>query len=73
MYQPPHFREDRLEVGHALIRANPFGLLVTHGADGIEANAIPFLLDAPVSTLPLDTGASRLGTPRGHLARANGQ
>jgi len=29
MYQPPHFREDRLEVQHALIRAQSLGLLVT--------------------------------------------
>jgi predicted FMN-binding regulatory protein PaiB len=27
MYQPPHHREDRLGVQHALIRANPFGAL----------------------------------------------
>ena len=26
MYQPIHFREDRLEVQHALIRAHPLGL-----------------------------------------------
>ena len=64
MYQPPHFREDRLEAQHDLIRSHPFGLLVTHGAGGIEANPIPFLLDAQ---------ASCLGTLRGHLARANGQ
>ena len=25
MYQPAHFREDRLDVQHALIRAHPFG------------------------------------------------
>ena len=29
MYQPPHHREDRLEVQHALIRAHPLGTLVT--------------------------------------------
>ena len=63
LYQPAPFREDRLEVQHALIRAHPFGLLVTNGPDGPEANPIPFLLDA---------GASPLGTLRGHLARANG-
>ena len=32
MYQPPHHREDRLEVQHALIRAHPLGMLVTLGA-----------------------------------------
>ena len=64
MYQPAHFREDRLEVQHALIRAHPLALLVTQGADGFEANPIPFLLDAE---------ASPLGTLRAHLARANPQ
>lgn len=63
MYQPPHFREDRLDVQHALIRANPFGVLITVGAAGIVANHIPFVLDA---------GAG-LGTLRCHVARANGQ
>ena len=32
MYQPPHHREDRLEVQHALIRSHPLGTLVTLGA-----------------------------------------
>jgi len=64
MYQPPHHREDRLEIQHALIRAHPLGLLVSHGPDGLAANQVPFLLDA---------AASPLGTLAGHLARANDQ
>jgi transcriptional regulator len=64
MYQPPHFREDRLEVQHALIRAHPLGLLVTFGATGLVANPIPFTLAA---------SASPLGTLRAHLSRANPQ
>ena len=28
MYQPPHFREDRIEVQHGLIRSHPLGLLM---------------------------------------------
>ena len=64
MYLPPHFREDRLDVQHAMIRAHSFGALVTVGRDGLEASHIPFVLD--------DT-ASPLGTLRGHLSRANGQ
>jgi transcriptional regulator len=64
VYQPPHFREDRLEIQHALIRAHPLGLLVTGGACGLLANPVPFLLDAD---------ASPLGTLRCHLARANPQ
>ena len=64
MYQPAHFREDRLEVQHALIRAHPLALLVRRGAAGREANRIPFLLDATALPLCVD---------RAHLARANPQ
>ena len=64
MYQPPHHREDRLDVQHALIRAHPLGTLVTMGASGLTANAIPFILDA---------FGGPLGTLQGHLARANSQ
>jgi transcriptional regulator len=64
MYQPPHFREDRLEVQHALIRAHPLALLVTVGSSGLIANSIPFVLDA---------AASGRGTLKGHLARGNPQ
>jgi transcriptional regulator len=64
MYQPPHFREDRPEVQHELIRRHPLGLIVTAGPGGLMANSIPFLVDA---------GASELGILRGHLARANPQ
>ena len=63
MYQPPLFREDRLDVLHGLMRAHPFGLIVSVGEDGEPvANAIPLLLDAQ---------AGAKGTLRGHLARAN--
>src|SRR6185437_1046082 len=64
MYQPVHFREDRLEVQHALIRAHALGLLITSGPAGLLANPIPFLVD---------TAASERGTLRAHLARANPQ
>jgi transcriptional regulator len=64
MYQPPHHREDRLEVQHALIRAHPLGTLVTLGSAGLDANPIPFLLDA---------GRGAFGVLQGHLARANAQ
>jgi transcriptional regulator len=64
MYLPPHFREDRLDVQHAMMRAHPFGALVTVGKDGLQASHIPFVLDAT---------ASPLGTLRGHLSRANDQ
>jgi transcriptional regulator len=64
MYQPPHFREDRLEVQHGLIRAHPLGLLVSAGSRGLVANLVPFLLDH---------AASALGTLLCHVARANDQ
>jgi transcriptional regulator len=63
MYQPPLFREDRLDVLHGLMRTHPFGLIISVGPDGEPvANAIPLLLDA---------AAGEKGTLRGHLARAN--
>jgi transcriptional regulator len=64
MYQPSHFREDRLAVQHALIRAHSLGLLVTAGPGGLQANHVPFLIDA---------GNPEHGTLRAHLARANPQ
>jgi transcriptional regulator len=64
MYQPPHFREDRLAVQHDLIRAHPLGLVITAGPGGLMANAIPFLVNP---------AASERGTLRGHFARANPQ
>ena len=64
MYQPPHFREDRLEVQHALIRSHPLGLLVTAGPGGLMANPIPFLIYPD---------ESEFGTLRAHVARGNPQ
>ena len=40
MYQPPHLREDRLDVQHALIRANSLGAMVTLGPDGARGRAV---------------------------------
>lgn len=64
MYQPPHFREDRLDVQHRLIASHPLGLLITAGPSGLQANYVPFLIDPD---------ASERGTLRAHLARANPQ
>ena len=64
MYQPPHFREDRLDVLHALIASHPLGLLITSGPGGLQANNVPFLVEA---------STSGHGTLRAHLARANPQ
>jgi len=62
MYTPTHFAESRPEVLHDLIRRHPLGILVTHGAAGLDANHIPFELSAPPDTL---------GILSGHVARAN--
>jgi transcriptional regulator len=64
MYCPSQFREDRLEVQHALIRSHPLGLLVSHGPSGLVANLIPFVLR---------TGDSERGVLQAHMARANPQ
>jgi transcriptional regulator len=69
MYQPPAFREDRIEVQHALIRAHPLGLLITAGPGGLIANPFPFLIDSETS----GKDGSDLGTLRLHIARANPQ
>lgn len=64
MYLRPAFTETDPARIAALIRANPFGLLVTHGARGIEASHIPFLLT--------DTAEGGF-VLSGHLAAANPQ
>jgi transcriptional regulator len=64
MYEPLLHRKESLEAQHALMRMQPLGLLISYGASGLEANSIPFLLDA---------SASKLGTLRAHMARANPQ
>ncbi len=62
MYDAAAFREDRVEVMHALIKAHPLATLVTTTAQGLEANHIPMLIDAEPAPW---------GTLRGHVARAN--
>jgi transcriptional regulator len=62
MYQPPAFREDRIEVQHELMRAHPLGLLITAGPGGLLANFVPFLIYSD---------ASERGTLRAHVARGN--
>ena len=67
MYLPPHFEEKRPEVLHELLRTHPLGLLVTlNDAAELQANLVPFVLDAD----PADPA----GGPhilRSHVARAN--
>ena len=63
MYLPDHFEERRLDVLHALVDRHPFGLLVTHGPQGVVANGVPFVLEPG--------GAHGFGILRAHVARAN--
>jgi len=62
MYVPAHFAESRPDILHDLIRRHPLGMLVTHGAAGLDANHLPFELQA---------ASGSLGTLAGHVARAN--
>jgi transcriptional regulator len=62
LYLPTHFKEERIEVLHALMRARPLATLVTLDASGLNANHIP------VETV---AGEGAFGVLRGHVARAN--
>lgn len=46
MYVPAHFEESRTEVLHDLITQHPLGILFTHGKSGLDANHVPFELQA---------------------------
>jgi transcriptional regulator len=58
MYNPPAFREDRLDVLLPIMRAPRLAMLVSNGAGGVP----------DVTHLPLLTDGARV---LGHLARAN--
>ena len=62
MYLPAHFEETRTPVMHDLLRAHPLATWVVQGADGLEVNHIPFLIDPE---------RGPFGTLVGHVARAN--
>lgn len=62
MYIQPAFAETRLDTLHALIRSHPLGALVVLGPDGIEANHLPFFLDASVQPC----GMLRAHVPKGN-------
>lgn len=62
MYIPAHFEEARAGVLHDLIRSYPLGMLVTLGAQGLDANHLPF---------ELDVRQGGLGVLNAHVARAN--
>jgi transcriptional regulator len=62
MYLPAHFAETRIEVLRGLVEAHPLGVLVTLGAEGLNANHLPF---------EWDPEPAPCGTLRAHVARAN--
>lgn len=62
MYQVDAFREDRIEVMHALMRSHRLATLVTVSDGVADADHIPLLIDPDPSPC---------GTLRGHVARAN--
>jgi len=65
MYTPAKFKVEDASEAHALMRAHPFAILVTHGADGIVATHLP-------TVLKVDE-ASPLGRIECHVARPNPQ
>lgn len=62
MYLPAHFEESNIDVLHDLIRQFSLGTMVTQGPNGLDANHIPFELDAE---------RGEAGVLSGHVARAN--
>jgi transcriptional regulator len=62
MYIPPQFAEPRLEELHRIVREHALGVLITNSSAGLDANHLPFMLDA-------DTGG--YGVLTAHVARAN--
>jgi transcriptional regulator len=64
MYTPKHFEENRPEQLQALCAKHPLGLLITQThAQELQANAVPFMLEADPAGGP--------GIVRAHIARAN--
>ncbi|MBX9588003.1 MAG: FMN-binding negative transcriptional regulator [Hyphomonadaceae bacterium] len=65
MYTPEPFKVEDAVAAHALMRAHPFAILITQGADGMLATHLP-------TVLKVDE-ASPLGRIECHLARPNPQ
>jgi transcriptional regulator len=63
MYNPPQFREERIEVLHGTMQAIGAATLVSHGPQGFEATHVP---------IHLSPEPAPWGTIRCHFARANG-
>jgi transcriptional regulator len=65
MYTPKDFKVEDTHEAHALMRAHPFAVLVTHGSDGLVATHLPTVLKSG--------GGSGLGRIQCHVARPNPQ
>ncbi|MFZ9723702.1 MAG: FMN-binding negative transcriptional regulator [Burkholderiaceae bacterium] len=59
MYTPDHFAIKNLDEAYRIIEAHPLGILVTSIDEGLDANHLPFELDA------------ERGVLTAHVARAN--
>jgi transcriptional regulator len=62
VYLPSHFEETRVESLHELIREHSLGTLVTLGSQGLNANHVPFEIEATPAPF---------GTLQCHVARVN--
>jgi transcriptional regulator len=65
MYTPAQFKVDDAAEAHALMRAYPFAILVTHGSEGLTGTHLPTVLKVDA--------ASPLGRVECHVARPNPQ
>jgi len=71
VYLPPAFTETRSEVLIEHIERYDFGLLMSHGADGLIASHIPFLVTHDHDELHLHGHLARPNPQVGHLARGD--
>lgn len=62
MYLPAHFTQTDPEALQRLLRDHPLGVLVTHGAQGLDADHLPF---------EYDPAPGPAGVLRAHVSRAN--
>jgi len=69
MYLRPAFVETDLDRIEGLIRANPFGLLITNGPDGMNASHIPFAVERNGDELVV---IGHLATPNAQCAQFDG-
>ena len=63
LYQPPAFREERLDILHGLIRSARLAMLVSNGPDGV-----PDVTHLPLLLVEEDGAEARI---IGHVARGN--